>query len=74
MKTITVTHGISRSVTKEFPDSATIQDILNDTIVQGAVSPPENPRVLVDGESANLGDVPENGEEISVERQSSTKG
>jgi hypothetical protein len=73
MATVTIRYGLTNSVTRDFDDSATINDLLVDSAVRAALSAPENVRAVSNGQTLDGHNYVTGYSSITLEQQASSK-
>jgi hypothetical protein len=73
MINVTLNHGVSRSLKRDFPDGVTIGAILRDAAVRSALGLPENVVAVINGQTATGADFVRDGDTVVFERQAAAK-
>lgn len=71
--TLTLRHGISRELTREFPAGTRVRDLTADATVRAALGLPENVTAVVDGRTLSANDMLNDGDTVTFEKQAAAK-
>lgn len=74
MKNVTIKFGLSNQLTRSFPDSATVEQIVQDSAVKTALGYGDNVTYAINGVNQPGNAQVEDGEEISVAQAACRKG
>ena len=73
MTTVTIRYGMTNSITREFDEESTINDVLNDRGILGALNAPEGCVAVSSGETCQSGDALAGYTTLTLEKQASSK-
>jgi hypothetical protein len=72
-KNVTIKYGLTKQVTRDADDNATLRDIISNPSVRAILGYPENVVAVIDGVTYQLSGIPENGDVIHLEQQAASK-
>lgn len=73
MMSLTLRHGVSRELTRDFPAGTRVRDLTNDATVRAALGLSESVQAVVDGRTLGANDQLNDGDIVTFEKQAASK-